>query len=119
MISKGVIQVPAQVVDFKPKADRSWKIVFNTRELVGTEVAALADSFQGEGWLVYSPNREITPADIPETPAEVGVKTPAQRLRTKVYILWRELGGKGDFNAYWSAWCQKQIDQIDSKLNGG
>lgn len=118
MTSKELVQVPAQVVDFKPKADRSWKIVFNTRELKGEEVAMLADSFQGEGWLVYSPNRELTAADVPTEQAEVGVKTPAKRLRDKVYVLWKELGGKGDFNIYWSAYVQKRIDDIDAKLNG-
>lgn len=112
-----LFQVPAQVTGFTPKADRSYKVTFETRELTGDEVALLAGNFQGEGWLVYSPN-ELQASQIPTGEAEAGVKTPAQRLRGKVYVLWKQLGGTGDFENYWRAYIQKRIDELDIKLNG-
>lgn len=111
------IAVPAQVLDFKPKADRSWRLVFGTRELGGEEVKILADNFQGEGWLVFKPNAEVTPEDIPEGQAEAGVKTPAQRLRTRIYIMWKQRGGKGDFETYYRTSIERLIEYIDGQLD--
>lgn len=112
-----LIQIPAQVTDFKPMADKSWKLVFNTRELMGSEVALLADNFQGEGWLVFKPNSDnIGEEDIPDNNAESGTKTPGQRLRAKIYILWKSKGSKGDFESYYRAFIQRFIDKIDEQL---
>ena len=110
------IAVPVQVVGFQPKADRSWKLAFETRELSGEEVALLADNFQGEGWLVFKPNAEVTVEDIPEGEAEAGVKSPAQRLRAKIYIMWRQKGKHGDFETYYRTSIERLIEHIDAKL---
>lgn len=111
-----LISVPAQVVNMNPKADRSWKLIFETRELSGDEVKILADNFQGEGWLVFKPNEEVALADIPEGVADAGVKSPSQRLRGKIFILWKALGGKGDFEAFYRTYLDKLIEYVDSKI---
>lgn len=119
MAKKQLIQVPATIEDFKPKKDRSWKIVFETRALVGEEVKLLADAFQGEGWLVYSPNQEITVADVPEETADAGTKSPATRLRNKLFIYWKHTGGKGDFEGFYRTKMEQFIEVIDSKIPEG
>lgn len=112
-----LVQIPASIVGFTPRQDRSWKITFETRELPGEEVAVLADNYQGEGWLVYSPNREVVRADVPEEPAEPGVKTPSERLRDVIYIYWKQRGGKGDFESFRRTVTEQFIEYIKSKLN--
>lgn len=112
-----LIQVPAQIVDFRPKADKSYKITFESRELGGEEVAILADNFQGEGWLLFKPNGEITRSDIPEGDAESGVKSQSQRLRDVVFIYWKQLGGKGDFESFKRVYFEKLIEYTKSKLS--
>lgn len=112
-----LIQVPAQVVGMNPKQDRSWKLVFETRELQGDEVKLLADTFQGEGWLVFKPNSDgITVEEVPEKGAEAGVKTPSQRLRAVIFILWKQQGEKGDFDAFYKTMLEKLIDFVKTKL---
>jgi hypothetical protein len=113
-----LIQVPAQVVDLKPRQDKSWKISFETRELGGDEVGFLADNFQGEGWLVFKANADgIEVEDIPESEAESGVKTPSQRLRAKIFILWKQHGSKPrDFESFYRTTMQKFEEAIESKL---
>ena len=110
-----LVQIPATVVGFKPRADRSWRLDFETRELTGDEVALLADNFQGEGWLVYKPN-EINLAEIPEEAAESGVKSPGQRLRDIIYVYWKQRGGTGDFEAFYRTQFELLIDFVKSKL---
>jgi hypothetical protein len=114
-----VIQVPVQVSDLKPYKDRSWKVSFSTRELNGDEVKVLVDSFQGEGWLVFSPN-ELTEKDIPSEEADSGMegKTLAQRLRSVLYVFWAEAGKKGNFSEFYERFMEKQIESIKEKLDG-
>lgn len=111
-----LIQVPATVVGMSPKIDRSWKLVFETRELSGDEVKILADNLHGEGWLVYKPNEEVHLQDVPDQEAESGVKTPSQRLRAKIYILWKQRGGKGDFESFYRTMYQKFDELVASHL---
>ena len=111
-----LVQVPAQVVNMNPKADRSWKLVFETRELNGDEVKILADNFQAEGWLVFKPNDTITPEDIPEGDADSGVKSQSKRLRDVSYILWKQKGERGDFETFYRVYLEKLIEFTKSKL---
>ena len=111
-----LIQIPAIVVNMNPKADRSWKLTFETRELNGEEVKILAENLQGEGWLVFSPN-EIKQADIPKVEAESGTKTQSQRLRDVIYILWKQSGGKGDFQSFYNVYYEKLIEYTKGKLS--
>lgn len=112
-----LIQVPCQVVGFNPKADRSWKLVFETREIPGEDVKLLADNFLGEGWLVFKPNSDgILPEEIPQSSADAGVKTQAQRLRSAIMVLWRQTGGKGDPEAFYRTYTEKLIELTLSKI---
>lgn len=116
MASPKLIQVAASVIGMNPRADRSWRISFETAELNGDEVSILADNFQGEGWLVYKPNSEVQVADIPEGYADPGVKSPAQRLRAKIFILWKQKGSKGDYESYYRTSIERLITIIDEQL---
>jgi hypothetical protein len=112
-----LIQVPAIVVNLSPKADRSWKLVFETRELSGDEVKILADNFQGEGWLVYKPNSNgVLKEEVPSTSADAGVKSQAQRLRGAIMVLWKRSGSKGDPEAFYRTYTEKLIEYTLSKI---
>lgn len=116
MPDKVLVSVPAEVVDIRPKVDRSWKLSFNTRELTGDEVAILADNFQGEGWLVFKPNGEIAAQDIPKGNADSGVKTQSQRLRDIIFIDWKQHGESGNFENYYRNYLEKLIEFAKSRL---
>lgn len=112
-----LVQVPAQVVNLNPRADRSWKLVFETRELSGDEVKLLADNFQGEGWLVFKPNAHgIVPEDIPTGQAETETKSQSTRLRNVIFILWKQQGEKGDFESFYRTRLEGLIDFVKTKL---
>jgi len=115
-MSREILQVPAQIVDFKPRADMSVKISFETRQLTGDEAALLMDNFRGEGWLVYKPNTEVSLPDLPEGVAETGTKSPSQRLRAVLYILWQQNGKKGEFESFYRTEYEKLIEFFKSKL---
>lgn len=111
-----LISVPAQVMGMNPRADRSWTIKFETRELGGDEVKLLADNFQGEGWLVFKPNGDIQEEEIPKGKADSGVKSQSQRLRDIIYIDYKQHGEKGDFESYYRVYLEKLIEFAKSRL---
>lgn len=113
---KQYIEIPAQPVDMKPRADRSWKISFETRELSGRDVSLLADHFQGEGWLLFKPNNPIEPPEIPKGDADSGTKSHSQRLRDVIFIYWKQKGSKGDFEMFYRTQLEKLIEHIKGKL---
>lgn len=111
-----LISVPAQVMNMNPRQDRSWKLVFETRELSGEEVKLLADNFQGEGWLVFKPNGDIAMEEIPEGKADAGTKSQSQRLRDVIFIMYKQRGGKEDFESFYRTYLEKLIEFTKSKL---
>lgn len=111
-----LVQVPAIVINMNPRADRSWRLQFETRELKGEEVKILADNFQGEGWLVFKPNSDVVQAEIPSGDADSGTKSQSQRLRDVIFILWKQGGGKGDFQSFYNVYYEKLIEYTKSKL---
>lgn len=118
-MAQEIVQLQASVVDMKTLKDKSWKLTFNTQELSGKEVALLADTFQGEGWLVWKVNDEVEQEDIPKGMAESGIepKTPSKRLRSVLFLLWQQSGEPyDDFNRWYAGQMEKIIDLIKNKL---
>jgi hypothetical protein len=111
------VALPAVLNKVETRADRSLKLVFETREL-GEDAAVLFGMAHTEGWLLYSPN-EIKEADIPDEQADAmtGQKTQAQRLRGVIYRLWELNGKKGAFDNYYTGVMEQLIDQLKEKLN--
>lgn len=118
MAAKELIQIPVIVDDMKPMKDRSWKLRFETRDLSGEDVSLLANALQGEGWLVFSPNQEVTVSDIPTEVADAGVKSPAARLRARLYIYWQATKSTDDkdFESFYRTKVEQFIEVIDSKI---
>lgn len=114
-MAKELVQLPASVVNMQTKKDKSWKLVFETRELTGEELSVLSDNFQGEGWLVFSPN-EINATDVPTTDVDTGQKSQAQRLRAIIYVLWQQKGGIGDPDAHYRITMERLIEYVKEKL---
>lgn len=113
------IQTPAQLTGYNQKADRSMTLRFSTREYSPEEIKSLAEIFQSEGWLLFSPN-EFNPADVPKENAETDVKKPSQRLRNTLYCWWKQKKDKGDsvpdFDGFYKLQMESLIDQIKDKL---
>ena len=115
-----MIKLPVIFNKMTPRADRSWSLVFETRELNGQGIKDLADSLGIEGWLVYSENADITSGDIPEVNADSGLdlKSPSQRLRNTMYVRWEQAGKPdGSFDKWYLTQMERHIELEKSKLN--
>jgi len=101
------------------RKDRSISLKMDTRELLPEEMMVLLSLSQSEGWMAFSPNQD----DIPEAPtenAEIETKSHAQRLRSVLYILYKQAidNGKfvGTFDSYYQTKMETVIEQLKSKI---
>lgn len=110
------IKMQAQLTNVQSKADRTWKLAFNTQEL-GADAGQLTALLMDVGWLVFSPNDDVTEEDIPEVKAEAGdTKTPSARLRAVLYVFWEQKGKPGSWEQFYLTNMERLIEGIKDKL---
>lgn len=113
------IILPVLFVNPVFKVDGSVKLIFETRELSGVDIAVLADYRMKEGWLMFGANeKDLKEAEVPNEKADpmTGQKTQAQRLRGTIYRLWEQNGKKGDSESYYKSIMESLIEQLKEKL---
>lgn len=116
-LSKKIQPLAAQLTSVQSKADRTWKLTFNTQEL-GEDAAKLTAMLMDMGWLVFSPNDDIVPTDIPEIHADVSLdeKSPSQRLRNVLYVYYKQTRPKSTWEVFYTTQMNRMVDIIKDKL---
>lgn len=109
-------QVQAQLTRCSSLVDGGVTVGFHTKELNTSEKAQVMDFHNKAGWLLFKPN-EVTAEDIPKQDAEYETKTPGQRLRSTIFVWWKQLGGEGDFEDFYRNTMEKFIEHIKQKLD--
>ena len=111
------VAFPAQLTGVASKADRTFKLTFNTAEL-GEDAAKLMDLLMAEGYVLFSPNDDLSETDIPEVKADPGLqeKSPSQRLRNVLNVYWNQKGKPGTWETFYSSQMERLIETIKAKL---
>lgn len=110
------VTAPAQVSKVSTLADGSVKLEVVTQELPANEMATLFDLRKDMGWFLFASN-PLTEQDVPEEKAEVGEKTPGQRLRAVLHVLWKQRGGHGTSEAFYRTNMENIINQVKEQLD--
>ena len=109
------ITLPVVLDDIKERKDWSSRITFDSRELTEEEFMILRRAKGAEGWMLFSEN-EINKDDIPSEDAEVDTKSPAQRLRSVLFVRWKQLGEPETFRIYYDKAVEHFINSVKEKL---
>jgi hypothetical protein len=110
------IEVNAVITGIRSKVDGSLGISMGTPELSPEEKAEFM-RLQGVNLIVL-----FNPLDEKDAPRykidrAVETKTPSERLRGVLYVMWEQSGMKGDFNEFYRSQMEKFIDLVKNKLN--
>ena len=75
-----------------------------------------------EGWLLFaSQESEIDHSELPTAKAEVGTKTASERLRSHIFVWWKQstedLSYVGDFDTFYKAKLEMFISGVKAKLH--
>lgn len=111
------IILPVQLNPLSRRKDRSVKLSFETRELNTEEVLSLMACEGLEMWLALAPNSDELP-DLPEERAEIGAKTPSERLRSVLYVWFKQESDKGSFVGTFEAFRAEKLEKIIETIKG-
>lgn len=100
------------------KKDGSATLKFFTQEIADDQVVDILNMGRRDelGWLLWAPNK-FQETDLPTAPATDDRKTPAQRLRSVLFLLWKQEGSRGDFESFYQERMGKIIDIMKGKLD--
>lgn len=101
-------------------ADGGLTVGFHTKELNSTEKVKIMNFHNQPGWLLFSPNK-LDDTEVPKADAEFEGKTPSQRLRAVLYVLWEQNEGhidddRIDFEVFYRRKMEEIIEHFKGKL---
>lgn len=110
------VQFPSQLTKLETRVDGSIKVIIETQELSGSDMADLF-AYRGQlGYTTFTPNPEAV-VDVPDVKVEDNGKSPSQRLKAVLYVMWEQSGKKVDtFTMYYEMQMERIINQIKDKL---
>lgn len=107
---------PAILTRISALSDGGLSLGFHTNELK-LEDKSTALSFQGKfGWICFREN-EFSDADIPDTDAPDEDKSPSQRLRAALFVLYKQRGEKSDFESFYRENMERAISRVKNLLD--
>jgi hypothetical protein len=72
--------------------------------------------YQSFGWLLFGAN-EHQESDVPKDLAKRDSgQSPSQRARAVLFVYWKQLGSKGDFEQFYNQKMEQFIDRIKENL---
>jgi len=109
------IQVPAILTSLALTKDGGMRAGFATQELNDEDKLILTKLHGQFGYLLFQPN-QFTLEDLPTEQAEDKNKTPSKRQRAVLFLIWKKLGAKGDFDTYYRERLEKNIERLKTEL---
>ena len=113
------ILLPSTFDNLAFRKDGSVKVSFETPELSAEEIHFLLGQRNTVGWLLYSPN-QVQAEDIPLEDSDIKQKTPSQRIRSVLFILYQQSTEKGtfvgEFQTYYNESMERIIQQLKDKI---
>ena len=118
-MEKEILQLSSTIEKISSRADNTWAITFGTQELNEDQAKYLIKLNRKLGWLLFkaSPLAEADIIDIPEsTPEFKGDKSPSQRLRGVLYVLWEQKKTTKTFDEFYRQRMEAIISWAKEKL---
>lgn len=97
------------------KGDGSLNLRFSTPEMTASEKTVFFELLNINLKLLIQPV-DSEPAELKEVRGQFETKTPSQRLRSVLYIRWRQASGQGEFETFYHREMDGIINSIKQKL---
>ena len=110
------IKTNAVITSFRSKVDKSLSFTTHTPELTSKEKATFMD-LQGASVAMLIEPLDETPKGIEKIDKDLETKTKSQRLRSVLYVYWKQTGQKDSkFEDFYNEKMEKLIEHYKSKL---
>lgn len=120
-MSKSIL-LQAQFTGYRPKKDKSASLTFSSDlEVSSEQIKQFHELLDQRGIIYFSTKGELTQEEVDEldkVDIELEGKSKSQRLRSVLFILWKQEGEQGDFKDFYSERMEKLIQMIKDRLDG-
>lgn len=108
--NKTIVTVAGQIEKVSTMKDRGLKIVFATQELNAGDCATLMGLAQQFGAVAFAPtDTQINEKDLDIPLVESQIKSPSERLRSVLFVRWKE---KFEKQVAFSYFYERAMDRI-------
>lgn len=104
------ILLPSQINPPRLRKDGSASLVFDTRELNAEEIFTIMSLRHSEGWLCFAPNEQDI--EIPEETAQVDEKSASERLRSVLFVWYKQETDAGKFVGLFETFKKEKMEKI-------
>lgn len=111
-------QVAATLEGVSLLKDGGVSVRFHTNEMSAEHKTELSRYYQQFGWLLFNPQEQnLDTLELEVIRKDIGGKTPSQRMRSVLYVLYQQ-SGRTDltFEQYYAEKMNRMIDQIKANL---
>lgn len=98
------------------RADRSLRLSVSTPELSATERAMFMEYQNINSDITVVPIDDVADEEIMAVDKPHDSKSPSQRLRAVLYVLWKQKGKKGDFARFYEVSMEAAINKVKDQL---
>jgi hypothetical protein len=119
-----LLTIPCAIESVATRKDKTIRVVIGTQELSPAQMTELMSqwiggigvmAFKGEQ---FNYNDEEMLNSLKIDAAELGGKTPSQRLRSSLYVLFEHNNeGHQDFNTYYQSMMERFIDMVKKRID--
>lgn len=109
------LRFEAIVTSVRSRVDGSLGLGVVTPELLTEEKVALMDLQNVLCELLILPKDEKD-VDMLKVDKELVHKSPSQRMRSVIFLLWKQTGEEVPFEVFYGQTCEKIIEHLKSKL---
>jgi hypothetical protein len=119
-----LLTIPCAIESVATRKDKTIRVVIGTQELNPIQITELMSqwiggigvmAFKGEQ---FNYNDEELLNSIKLDAAELGGKTPSQRLRSTLYVLYEQNNeGHKDFNMFYIGMMERFIDMVKKRID--
>jgi len=115
-----LLQIPATIESINSRVDGTWSVKIGTQELNEESARTILKLHRKLGYFLFkeTPMVEADLVDIPESAPEFkGDKTPGQRLRGILYVLWEQTKPTKTFDEFYRMKMEQLIQWAKEKLD--
>lgn len=111
-------QIQAVMSKATTMADNTVRLTFDCQETTPDMMAEMFEMKNQIGWLFFQESRINLSdlASLPEIKVEKGQKTPSERLRAVLYVLWESQPSDMSFDNFYINKMNQLIDWVKAKL---
>jgi len=113
------LSLPAAITRISTMRDKTVRLQVDCQEMSSENMAELFKLNDKLGWFFFADQtiKEINKKDLPEIKFDRDERTPGQRMRAVLYVLWERTNKEITFEQYYREQAEKIIVWLKSKLD--